>query len=144
VLHALRCVGDGIAWKALRYDRGAISTLGAGRRVGRLSAGRGLDAELRAADEYWSSGSFAIHNDLTNCLRTGDLTLPFEAGSTVAIREVKAGSGRSTAQTRAAEDRITFLREGRGVRAFGEAPARLVNIRSVSGPASSNCGGYLA
>jgi hypothetical protein len=115
VTHALRCVGDGIAWKALRYDRAAISVLGSGKRVGRLADGKGLDAELEAVAEYWwKDGSFAIHNDLTNCLRTGDLTLPFEPGGRVAIREVKSGSARRTAQTKAAEERIAFLRKGRG------------------------------
>jgi hypothetical protein len=126
VTHALRCVGDGIAWKALRYDRGAISVLGSGQRVRRLASGRGLDAELEAmAEHWWNGGSFAIHNDLTNCLRTGDLTLPFEPGNTVAIREVKAGSAQRGAQIKAAEERIAFLRDGRSLSGLGKGPAHI-------------------
>ena len=53
VTHALRCVGDGIAWKALRYDRGAISVLGSGKRVGRRADAKGLDAELEATAAHW-------------------------------------------------------------------------------------------
>lgn len=126
VAHALRCVGDGIAWKALRYDRGAISVLGSGKRVGRLATGRGLDAELQAmVEHWWRDGSFAIHNDLTNSLRTGDLTLPFEPDNTVAIREVKAGSAYRSAQAGAAERRISFLREGQGASVLGDSKEQL-------------------
>jgi hypothetical protein len=128
VTHAVRCVGDGIAWKALRYDRAAISVLGSGKRVGRLADRKGLDAELEAiAEHWWKDGSFAIHNDLTNCLRTGDLTLPFEPGGRVAIREVKAGSAHRSAQTKAAEERIGFLRRGRGS-VMGADSARLARF----------------
>ena len=124
VAHVLRCVGDGIAWKALRYDRRAISILGSGKRVGRLADSRGLEAELRVADDYRKQGRFALHNDLTNCLRTGDLTLPFEPDG-VLIREVKAGSGRPSAQTEAAEARMAFLRNGRGSGVIGDVSARV-------------------
>jgi hypothetical protein len=55
-LHALRCVGDGIAWRTLDYDRRAIAVLGDGHRVGRLADDVGLAAELdRAAPHLWRS-----------------------------------------------------------------------------------------
>lgn len=121
IAHAWRCVGDGMAWKALRYDRAAISVLGSGKRVGRLTDRIGLDAELEAITErWWQQGSFAVHNDLTNCLRTGDLTCPFEPGNSVTIQEVKAGNAVRSAQTKAAEERIAMLRDRHGVWSTGD------------------------
>src|SRR5215203_6914164 len=38
-------VGDGLAWRALNYDRGALTLLGMGQRVSRLAEGKGLEAE---------------------------------------------------------------------------------------------------
>ena len=49
-LHVLRCLGDGIAWTILNFDRCAITVLGDGRRVGRLADGTGLEAELAMLD----------------------------------------------------------------------------------------------
>lgn len=125
VTHALRCVGDGIAWKALRFERAAISVLGEGRRVGRLADAKGLDAELAMIDYWWQQESFAIHNDLTNCLRTGDLTLPFQPDNSVAIQEVKAGGNRRRTQDLAIERRLRFLQDGRAAQIMGAAEVRL-------------------
>jgi hypothetical protein len=95
--HSLyRTLGDVIAWKLLRYDRRVILPLGQGTRVGRLSEGAGLDAELAELDYLWREQRiFAIHNDLTNCLRHGDLTAfePRDDGTVlVTLQEVKAGT----------------------------------------------------
>jgi hypothetical protein len=126
LMHALRVVADGMAWKTLGYDRAGIAVLGTGRRVGRLTDARGLDAELREiAEHWWLRGSFAIHNDLTNCLTTGDLTLPFEGDSHVCLQEVKAGSSRRPAQTAAAQRRVAFLQTGSGDNPMDCGPARL-------------------
>jgi len=92
--HALRQVGDAIAWRALNYDRRAITILGEGERVGRLARGVGRDAELLELGRLWEEEQvFAIHNDLTNCLRHGDLTAIRESdtGVDVTLIEVKAG-----------------------------------------------------
>lgn len=125
IMHALRCVGDGIAWKTLHYDRAVLSVLGQGRPVGRLADGQGLDAELAAIAGFWRLGTFAIHNDLTNCLRTGDLTLPFAAQG-VEIHEVKAGTSHRSAQIEKASSRIEFLQRGRGRWEGSQREARLV------------------
>src|SRR6266487_1170678 len=66
VHHLIRAVGDGIAWRALRYDRRAFTVLGDGERVGRVASGIGLDAELTALATLWEDErQFAIHNDVT-------------------------------------------------------------------------------
>jgi len=126
LMHAFRVVADGIAWKTLRYDRAGIAVLGSGKRVGRLTDPEGLDMELREiASHWWMRGSFAIHNDLTNCLNTGDLTLPFEGERHVVVQEVKAGRSTRRAQTSAAERRIEFLQSGSGDDPTGCGPARM-------------------
>jgi hypothetical protein len=113
VHHALREVGDGIAWQALRYDRRAFSVLGEGERVGRLAGGVGREAEFRALAELWvNEGVFAIHNDMTNCLRHGDLTgiRNVEAEPEVTIYEVKAGHSHDEAQLRRLDRATALLR----------------------------------
>ena len=117
--HTLRQVGDGIAWRALRYDRGALTILGEGERVGRLAQGIGHDAELAELGRLWEEeGVFAMHNDLTNCLRHGDLTALRERddGLDVTLIEVKAGQRPDdTPQLQRLERATSLLREGRQV-----------------------------
>ena len=92
VHHLIRAVGDGIAWRALRYDRGAFTVLGDGERVvARIASGIGRDAELTAlANLSEQEGRFAIHNDMTNCLRHGDLTAIREADGEVEVNRSAA------------------------------------------------------
>ena len=52
-LHALRCVGDGLAWAVYDFDRAAICVHGDGQRVGRLAGGTGLHAEIARLDHLW-------------------------------------------------------------------------------------------
>jgi hypothetical protein len=117
--HTLRQIGDGIAWRALRYDRRAISILGEGERVGRLASGVGLEAELIELGRLFEEeGVFAIHNDLTNCLRHGDLTAirPSGEGLDVTLIEVKAGARPdNTPQMQRLERATELLQQGRRV-----------------------------
>lgn len=116
VMHALRTVADGIAWKALRYDRLAIAVLGRGTRVGRLALGVGFDTELGRLAAYREHDILAIHNDLTNVLRHGDLTLvrrTRDGGLELDIDEVKTGRlDAGSRQMRRIEDAIAFLQKG--------------------------------
>jgi hypothetical protein len=116
--HTLRQVCDGIAWRALQYDRRAFTILGEGHRVGRLASGVGFDAELFELSRLWEEEKvFAIHNDLTNCIRRGDLTAihPQDDGTTdVKLIEVKAGPRpEESPQMRRLEDATRLLQEGR-------------------------------
>jgi hypothetical protein len=114
--HVLREVGDGIAWRVLRYDRRAFSILGDGQRVGRLASGVGRDAEFAELARLWEEEqTFAIHNDMTNCLRHGDLTAvrPTNGEINVTLIEVKAGPSQDAAQLERLERATTLLREGR-------------------------------
>ena len=112
--HLIRAVGDGIAWRALQYDRRAFTVLGDGERVGRVASGIGRDAELTALANLWENeGQFAIHNDMTNCLRHGDLTAIVERDGEVEVTifEVKAGSSRDNAQLQRLERATELLRK---------------------------------
>jgi hypothetical protein len=112
-LSILRSLGDTLVWFALGFDRVAITALGEGQRVGYLSSGVGLDAELRALDILWADGVFAILNDLTNCLRHGDVTTVAWTHDQrdVRIAEVKAGRPLHEAarQARRLEDVVKLL-----------------------------------
>lgn len=111
-----RTIGDGMAWRALNYDRRAISALGARARVGRLSEGSGLDAELGELAAREDEGDFAILNDLTNCLLHGDVTIVrrLRGRREVGIVEVKVGgeAAQDPRQTRRLEDVIGLLHTG--------------------------------
>jgi len=116
--HVLRQIGDAFAWPALRYDRLAISSLGEGHRVGRLASGMGRDAEVIELGRLWDEeGVFAIHNDLTNCLRYGDLTAirPKDDGTLdIQLIELKAGPTPEDTPQMLRLERVTeLLREGR-------------------------------
>jgi hypothetical protein len=94
--HAFLGVGDGIAWKVLDFDRAAVTVLSRGTRVARFASGVGFDTELRWIDQIWSEeGRFALHNDLTTCLRHGDLTVPHPGEGSIGIYEIKTRPGRS-------------------------------------------------
>jgi hypothetical protein len=131
--HMLRQVGDGVAWRALRYDRRAITILGGGERVGRLADGIGREAELAELGRLWEEESvFAIHNDLTNCLRHGDLTVLRERGEVldVTLIEVKAGPRPDdTPQLQRLGRATELLRDGRQV-----SDAGVLHVTTVPAP----------
>lgn len=132
--HALRVVADGIAWKALGYDRAAIALVGRGRRVGHLSSGIGLQAELEAIGHLWEEqGIFAIHNDVTNCLRHGDL-IAIKWGRPgdpvyVNLTEVKASeTARMNRQMRRLDEIMTLLQRGEDPSAPSDLPTRILRV----------------
>jgi hypothetical protein len=79
----LRSVGDGFAWRVLRYDRRSILAAADNQSPGPLikRAGDGtkydvgLQAEIDALDLHATEGRTAILNSLTNGLRIGDVTV---------------------------------------------------------------------
>ena len=66
-------VGDTFAAKILDPD--SIKYLSAHQSSGFLNGKVGLKAEIEAAHHFFRTGHMVILNDLTNCLRMGDLTL---------------------------------------------------------------------
>jgi hypothetical protein len=108
----LRSIGDGLAWKALGYDRRAISVIGRGERVAWLSESVGWQAEIAALEHFWSRGELAIHNDMTNCLRHGDLTVVSPGRRTVELYEGKTAGKEDPRQTERMEEVVATLGQG--------------------------------
>ena len=129
--HALRVVADGIAWKALGYERAAIALVGRGRRVGRLATGVGLDAELASIGHLWEAEQiFAIHNDMTNCLRHGDLTtIKWGTPMRVNFAEVKASAtADASRQLRRLDEILALLQRGEDATAPTDLPTRVLRV----------------
>ena len=75
ICRQLRCVGDGLAWKALNYERHLIVAMGSNRSNPNLIDKVGFGCELRVLKDAWENeGHFAILHDITNCLTVGDVT----------------------------------------------------------------------
>jgi hypothetical protein len=127
-IRGVRDVADGIAWRALNYDRLAIKQLAMKPQTGALQFDA-LEAELSGAIAHAeSSGDIVVINDLTNFLRFGDLTAV--GGDEVKISEVKAGvgsarSGKAKRQRRKLKEKLDFLNTGVGVSPDG-SPAVLL------------------
>ena len=115
-LFTIRGIADGIAWRAVDYNRLVIRQLSQHPSTGYLEADS-FASELTAAHQWVEqTGDVVVINDLTNCLRFADLTTVNAKGIT--LHEVKAGrgsarSGHTSRQRRAVERRINLLRQGR-------------------------------
>ena len=107
IVSAVPLDSDALAWCVFAYDRTIIAALasnpspgGLVKRAGRLEDDTGgLPFEVRAVEEAWTERSrLALHHDLTNCLRIGDLT-EVESPGHFLLGEVKANPrNRSSAQ----------------------------------------------
>jgi hypothetical protein len=126
VARQLRMVGDGLAWRCFGYDRRVILTLCRNASPGPMYGKDGLPYELGRIQELWENdGHFALHHDLTNCLRIGDLTEFTEAG--MWLREIKRKPHTEKAQMDRAQAAVDALMHG------GELPgprrgARLIQL----------------
>ena len=80
-------IGDSVAWRTLGYDRFVTELLITHNQTGGLNALSG-PTELQVARRIVEDeGSFVILNDLTNCLRFGDITVVSKNG--IRLEEVK-------------------------------------------------------
>lgn len=115
ILGIQRMLGDALVWRVLHYARPAITFLGKGRAVARLAEGSGLQAELDEITHRWEAqGVFALHADITNCVRHGDV-LSIESWEPLAVRltESKAsGRGASPAQAEKLERVSRLINDG--------------------------------
>lgn len=85
VRHCILLIGDTIAAKMIHVD--AIKKFAAYPSPGFLSGKEGLAAELEAAKRFYAEEHMVVINDLTHCLRVGDLTL--RKGEDIRTFEVK-------------------------------------------------------
>ncbi|WP_432163942.1 hypothetical protein [Streptomyces tendae] len=78
VARHLRSIGDAMAWRAFRYDRRYILTLGRNESPGPMTLSKeGTVHEIQFAEQQWREhGRFTLLHDITNCLRFGRDRLP--------------------------------------------------------------------
>ena len=113
---ACRAIGDGIAWRALGYDRAVTRTM-CERQSQQTLASEGTMQELREWVSHFERGTgLAIFNALTNCLSIGDVTVVHDDGSLEVI-EVKSSNTKSRRKIRQKEklrEVVTRLGTGEG------------------------------
>ena len=137
--HVARCVADGMVWRLVGADRRALAILGDRSRVGRLPDAAGFAAERAQIEAHAAAGRLAIHNDLTNCLREGDLTVlgPEWPPRTIRLQEVKARAGvssklgpddRLTRQANRLDRKLKILRDNYDPDAASGAGVRLLRL----------------
>lgn len=126
-----RAITDGLVWKALGYDRAAITVLARGTRVDRLADdGVGLEAELQALALFAEQEDVVtIHNDVSTVLRHGDLTTINPALRSVQISEVKASSAIDESQAARGRAAIRLINDGE---AIDPRTGRLVRLHRLA------------
>lgn len=107
----LRCVGDGLAWRAFHYDRRVVAALSRNDSPGPLIESEGLGYELGRVVDLWKNRRhFGLLHDLTNCLRIADVTEFVTDGGRLLHEVKKKAGGRATtaqkARMRAAIDAV--------------------------------------
>ena len=123
----LRTVGDGFAWRCFGYNRQVIQVLSRNDSPGPMYRKAGLPSELERIQQLWESdGHFALHHDLTNCLRIADLT-EFTNDGGALLHEVKRTPRTEKAQMDRAQAAINALMDG-GDLPGGRPGARLVRL----------------
>jgi hypothetical protein len=123
----LRTVGDGFAWRCFGYNRQVIQALSRNDSAGPMYGKVGLPYELGTIQHLWESdGRFALHHDLTNCLRIADLT-EFTGDGGALLREIKRTPHTEKAQRNRAQAAIDALMHG-GDLPGGRPGARLVRL----------------
>ena len=117
----LRYVGDGIAWHAYRHSRKHIRALSDKDPVNSLGKPEKFiyHRRLFRGVRHRGNNFLPVMHDITNCLRTGDLTV-FERGKRFKFHELKifGPAGKSSQQQSLREGRQA-LRLGR-IRAYFE------------------------
>jgi hypothetical protein len=108
-------IGDGMAWRALNYDRPVICELASKPQTGHVEVESAVQELNAAAAHVERTGDIVVMNDLTNFLRYGDYTCV--GGGSVTLMEWKGGtaarrSRRAKRQRRKVESVVEFLNTG--------------------------------
>lgn len=133
--NAIRSIGDGIAWRALGYDR-AVVRLMCQHATKQQILSDGLMEELL----QWSIGfdqgyGMAILNSLTNCLAIGDVTVVRDDGSAeiVEVKSSNTKSRRKIRQKHKMHEVATLLSDGQGSTEEKEVRIEILPIKPESG-----------
>ncbi len=121
VVSIIKNIADGIVWRLFDYKRADIRAISDKKHhSGHIQSGKGLRKELEKWAYVFDSGKgIAFMNDLSNCLRIGDISI-FQPNGDIIIEEIKAGEGakkgsRILRQTRERKRVIEFLSERGGI-----------------------------
>jgi len=137
---AIRDIGDGIAWRLFDYDRAILQEL-ASRASGKHVNLEGVEAELHEFGHVFNSQhGIAILNDLTHCLKLGDLTIRKDDGSFEFIEVKTKGktSGRITRQRQDLRRTVTFFNVGEREEVEGRQSIVELQIRPETFAANIN------
>jgi hypothetical protein len=74
IIHILKSISDGVAFVFI--DKYNIKPLVFKQSCGFVSGKKGLKHEVQILKQIYKKGLIAILNDITNCLRYGDITIP--------------------------------------------------------------------
>jgi len=97
---AIKEIADGIAWRTFGYDRFTMRILSQAQSPGHTWNKDGQATELKYAKIAASNGAFMLLNDLTNCVRVGDITMaPKGIGDVPYLTELKKGKDPITVTT---------------------------------------------
>jgi hypothetical protein len=128
LIEIFRDVGDGLAF--IYIDKWDIKPMAFKESPGFVSGKDGLSAELAIVGRAFDSGGIAVLNDLTNCLRYGDVTLIRDGE--VTIVEAKSGrtlNQRGKRQSAANEKICEYLQTDRVIGLYGlEQEAHRVDL----------------
>ncbi len=133
--NALRSIGDGIAWRALDYDR-AVIRLMSERATKQQIMSEGLMEELfEWSIHFDQSSGIAILNSLTNCLAIGDVTVVRDDGSAeiVEVKSRNTKSRRKIRQKHKMREVATLLSTGEGSVEDKEVEIEILPIKPESG-----------
>jgi hypothetical protein len=134
LLNTFRTLVDGLAF--IYLDKWDIKPLAFKEQSGFISEKTGLDFELRILRLAFSSGHIALLNDLTNCLRYGDVTI-LAKGRKLFV-EAKSGHGgnaRVRRQKSELENIADYLTSGRSdkLHAIGGVDGEFIRL-PIHGP----------
>lgn len=129
LLITFRSIVDGLAF--IYFDKLDIKEMALKEQSGFISGKTGLNFELKIFRLAFSLGHIAILNDLTNCLRYGDVTVL--ADGRKIIIEAKSGHNRNARikrQKSALEDISEYLTSGKSnkVYAIGENKGEFIRL----------------
>lgn len=114
--NCFRIIGDGIAWRALGFDRAVLRAL-AGSAVKQQLLDEGTPNELHQFAKVFDTGEgFAILNALTNSLAIGDMTVIKNDGSleAVEVKTTNADGTRITRQKQRMREVTELIKNGAG------------------------------
>jgi len=112
LLITFRTIVDGLAF--IYFDKWDIKPLSMKERSGFISGKAGLDFELRILRLAFSSKHIAILNDLTNCLRYGDIAILANGRKLfVEAKSGRSGNARVQRQKSELENIAEYLTSGK-------------------------------